>query len=281
MNFKITVLEVLLAIILFIIMQLVKNKAKEETLIYLLPNIYLIIVASIFKELKNYTFIIIILYLLFDIINEYIISNKETLIDEKNYYKDTLLTFMISIIVYNFYLLKVEDAFIDMNQFKNFIWVLIILYIYQILKKSKKTNPKKEKNDYDVRFREYVILNYAKFKNKYSYLIKNKNKTIENVLYSFIIYENYINSGLNKYIKMIKHRLNNLNVYGIMQVNSDKYLSDEESIVITKNKVVNKYNKIKNNDINIIEELIKTKYSDKFVIKEIIKINDIIEDFNK
>ena len=80
---------------------------------------------------------------------------------------------------------------------------------------------------------------------------------------------------------MIKHRLNNLNVYGIMQVNSDKYLSDEESIVITKNKVVNKYNKIKNNDINIIEELIKTKYSDKFVIKEIIKINDIIENFNK
>ena len=80
---------------------------------------------------------------------------------------------------------------------------------------------------------------------------------------------------------MIKHRLNNLNVYGIMQVNSDKYLSDEESIVITKNKVVNKYNKIKNNDINIIEELIKTKYSDKLVIKEIIKINDIIEDFNK
>ena len=80
---------------------------------------------------------------------------------------------------------------------------------------------------------------------------------------------------------MIKHRLNNLNVYGIMQVNSDKYLSDEESIVITKNKVVNKYNKIKNTDINIIEELIKTKYSDKLVIKEIIKINDIIEDFNK
>lgn len=262
-------------------MQLVKNKAKEETLTYLLPNIYLIIVASIFKELKNYTFIIIILYLLFDIINEYIISNKETLIDEKNYYKDTLLTFIISIIVYNFYLLKVDDAFIDMNQFKNFIWVLIILYIYQILKKSKKTNPKKEKNDYDVRFREYVILNYAKFKNKYNYLIKNKNKTIENILYSFIIYENYINSGLNKYIKMIKYRLNNLNVYGIMQVNSDKYLSDEESIVITKNKVVNKYNKIKNNDINIIEELIKTKYSDKLVIKEIIKINDIIENFNK
>lgn len=279
MSFRIIVLEILLAILLFIVMQVIKS--REGTLRYLLPNIYIIVVASIFKELKNYTFIVIILYLLFDIINEYIISNKETLIDEKNYYKDTLLTFIISIIVYNFYLLKVDDAFIDMNQFKNFIWVLIILYIYQILKKSKKTNPKKEKNDYDIRFREYVILNYAKFKNKYNYLIKNKNKTIENILYSFIIYENYINSGLNKYIRMIKYRLNNLNVYGIMQVNSNKYLSDEESIVIIKNKIVNKYNKIKNTDNNIIEDLIKIKYSDKFVIKEIIKINDIIEKFNK
>ncbi len=279
MSFRIIVLEILLAILLFIVMQVIKS--REGTLRYLLPNIYIIVVASIFKELKNYTFIVIILYLLFDIINEYIISNKETLIDEKNYYKDTLLTFIISIIVYNFYLLKVDDAFIDMNQFKNFIWVLIILYIYQILKKSKKTNPKKEKNDYDIRFREYVILNYAKFKNRYNYLIKNKNKTIENILYSFIIYENYINSGLNKYIRMIKYRLNNLNVYGIMQVNSNKYLSDEESIVIIKNKIVNKYNKIKNTDNNIIEDLIKIKYSDKFVIKEIIKINDIIEKFNK
>ena len=121
MSFRIIVLEILLAILLFIVMQVIKS--REGTLRYLLPNIYIIVVASIFKELKNYTFIVIILYLLFDIINEYIISNKETLIDEKNYYKDTLLTFIISIIVYNFYLLKVDDAFIDMNQFKNFIWV--------------------------------------------------------------------------------------------------------------------------------------------------------------
>ena len=279
MNFKVAVLEILFSILLFVIMQIVKNNNKEESLIYLLPNIYLIIIASIFKELKNYTFIIIVLYLLIDIINEYIISNKETLIDEKTYYKNTLLTFSISLIIYNFYLLKVDDAFVDMNQFKNFIWVLIILYFYQILKRSNKST-KTKKNNYDLRFKEYVILNYAKFKSKYSYLIKTKNKDIENIIYSMLIYENYLNSGLNKYVKRIKNRFYNLNIYGIMQVNSDHFISDEESIVIVKNKIVNKYNKIKNKD-DFKTLLIKEKYSDKTSIEEIFKILKIIEDFNK
>lgn len=279
MNFKVAVLEILFSILLFVIMQIVKNNNKEESLIYLLPNIYLIIIASIFKELKNYTFIIIVLYLLIDIINEYIISNKETLIDEKAYYKNTLLTFSISLIIYNFYLLKVDDAFVDINQFKNFIWVLIILYFYQILKRSNKST-KTKKNNYDLRFKEYVILNYAKFKSKYSYLIKTKNKDIENIIYSMLIYENYLNSGLNKYVKRIKNRFYNLNIYGIMQVNSDHFISDEESIVIVKNKIVNKYNKIKNKD-DFKALLIKEKYSDKTSIEEIFKILKIIEDFNK
>ena len=279
MNFKIAVLEILLSILLFIIMQVIK-KNKEETLRYLLPNIYIIIVASISNELKNYTFIIIILYLLFDIINEFIISNKETLIDERTYYKDTLLTFLLSIIVYNFYLLKVDNAFVDMNQFKNFIWVLIILYFYQILKKNKTLEIKNKKNNYDVRFREYVILNYAKFKSKYNYLIKTKNKDIENLLYSIMIYENYLNSGLSKYVKFLKNRFYNVNIYGIMQVQADKYLTNEESIVIVKNKLISKYNKIKDKD-NIIDKLIEEKYNDKESIKEIKKILDIILNFNK
>ena len=166
-----------------------------------------------------------------------------------------------------------------MNQFKNFIWVLIILYFYQILKRSNKST-KTKKNNYDLRFKEYVILNYAKFKSKYSYLIKTKNKDIENIIYSMLIYENYLNSGLNKYVKRIKNRFYNLNIYGIMQVNSDHFISDEESIVIVKNKIVNKYNKIKNKD-DFKALLIKEKYSDKTSIEEIFKILKIIEDFNK
>ena len=94
-----------------------------------------------------------------------------------------------------------------------------------------------------------------------------------------LIYESLINSGLNKYLKRIRNRINQVNIYGIMNVNSNHFITDEESIVIVKDKLVNKYHHLKK-DSNTLE-LIKVKYQDKESIFEINKILKIIEDFNK
>lgn len=279
MNFFIVIYEILLALLLFIMMEVIKNKTKEDSLIYLFPNIYLILVASVFTSLKNYTLIILILYLLFDIINTYVLSQKESLIEDSIYFKNILITFIIGLIIYNFYLLPVDNAFFNINEFKNFIWVLVILYLYQLFKNSNIKDKKIIKNNYDKHFKEYVILNYAKFKNRYSYLIKVKNKDIENVLYSMLIYESLVNSGLSKCLKRIRNRINQVNIYGIMNVNSNHFITDEESIVIVKDKLVKKYHHLKK-DCNTLE-LIKVKYQDKESIFEIKKILKIIEDFNK
>ena len=279
MNFMTFIYEILLALLLFIMMEVIKNKTKEDSLIYLFPNIYIILVASIFTSLKNYTLIILILYLLLDIINTYVLSQKESLIEDSIYFKNILITFIIGLIIYNFYLLPVDNAFFNINEFKNFIWVLVILYLYQLFKNSNIKDKKIIKNNYDKYFQEYVILNYAKFKNRYSYLIKVKNKDIENVLYSMLIYESLVNSGLSKYLKRIRNRINQVNIYGIMNVNSNHFITDEESIVIVKDKLVKKYHHLKK-DCNTLE-LIKVKYQDKESIFEIKKILKIIEDFNK
>ena len=279
MNFTTFIYEILLTLLLFIVMGVIKKKTKEDSLIYLFPNIYIILVASIFTSLKNYTLIILILYLLLDIINTYVLSQKESLIEDSIYFKNILITFIIGLIIYNFYLLPVDNAFFNINDFKNFIWVLVILYLYQLFKNSNMKDKKIIKNNYDKHFKEYVILNYAKFKNKYSYLIKVKNKDIENVLYSMLIYESLVNSGLNKYLKRIRNRINQVNIYGIMNVNSNHFITDEESIVIVKDKLVKKYHHLKK-DSNTLE-LIKVKYQDKESIFEINKILKIIEDFNK
>ena len=279
MNFMIVIYEILLALLLFILVEVIKKKTKEDSLIYLFPNIYIILVASIFTSLKNYTLIILILYLLLDIINTYVLSQKESLIEDSIYFKNILITFIIGLIIYNFYLLPVDNAFFNINEFKNFIWVLVILYLYQLFKNSNIKDKKIIKNNYDKHFKEYVILNYAKFKNKYSYLIKVKNKDIENVLYSMLIYENLLNHGISKYLKKIRNRINQVNIYGIMNVNSNHFITDEESIVIVKDKLVKKYHHLKK-DSNTLE-LIKVKYQDKESIFEINKILKIIEDFNK
>ena len=88
MNFMTFIYEILLALLLFIMMEVIKTKTKEDSLIYLFPNIYIILVASVFTSLKNYTLIILILYLLLDIINTYVLSQKESLIEDSIYFKN-------------------------------------------------------------------------------------------------------------------------------------------------------------------------------------------------
>ncbi len=281
MNFKLFLLEILLAFVLFFIMLFLKKK-KEETIIILIPNIYMIIVASCFNFLKNYTFLIIVFYLLIDILNIFLISKKETLVNDEIYFKDIFLIFIISLIIHNFYLLKVENPFININEFKNFIWALIIIYLYNILKKDQIKDRKMASDSYDKRYEEYVVLNYARFKNKYGYLIKNKNKNVLNVLYSFMIFENYYHSDYKRLLVKLTNKFTNSNVSGLMQVESNHFLTDEESIIIVKDKLVLKYNKIKKlADDKIVDLLIKEKYQNLEDIKKIKKILSIIEKFNK
>ena len=190
MNLGIIVLEIALAFILFIIMNFLKKKKVSRYDTIILPNIFMIIAAAIIPWFKDYTLPMLIFYLAFDVLYLIVVSKRQILEDEKEYYKTLIITLILGIIIYNFYLLKVENAFLDMEIFKNFIWVLIILYFLKKINIEEIKPKEKVEEDYNKRYQEYVVVCYAKFKNKYAYLIKTKETDIENLLYSYLIYEN-------------------------------------------------------------------------------------------
>lgn len=270
MNLLIVLLEILLSFILFLLMNYLGDKRINRVDSILLPNIIMILLASMFTRLKNYMILFIIFYLVFDFLYLFVISKKDLLINKKNYYLNTLYTLVIGIIIYEFFLMKVKYAYVDMEVFKNFIWVLIILYLYNKLNLKTIKLAEIEKENYDECFKEFVVVNYARFKNKYAYLIKT-NSDIENILYSFMIYEEYNKS--KNVIDVIKNKITNHS--GIMNINSNKKITDEESIVIVKEKLENKYKKLRSNKI---ESLIKDNYSNK-ELKDIKNIYDILIKF--
>ncbi len=283
MNLGIIILEIGLGFCLFLIMNFLKKKKISRYDLIILPNILMIILASIMPWFKDYTLPLLIFYLAFDVLYIAIISKKQILEDEKEYYKTLALTLLLGIIIYNFYLLKVTKAFLDMEIFKNFIWVLIILYFLKKIN-IEEIKPKEERElDYKKRYQEYVVVNYAKFKNKYAYLIKVKDKDIENILYSFLIYENYLHGSIYRLFNNIKNNLVKGNSkYGIMGVKSDHYITNEEAIVIMKEQLEGKLKRIKKgNREDNLKKLINEKYKVSKDVKEVIKIMDIIEEFNK
>ena len=236
----------------------------------LIPNISMILLASIFTKLKNYMILFIIFYLVIDFIYIFLISKKSLIIDNKNYYINSILTFALGIIIYEFFLLKVEYAYVNMEVFKNFIWVMIILYFYNKLNLKSIKLEESEKENFDLRFKEFVVISYAKLKNKYHYLIKT-NEDIENLLYSFLIYDNYRKN--TNIISIIKDKISNKK----LNIESDHKLTMEESIVMMLEKLESKNKRIKNKD-DRIEKLIKDNYKNDDY-KEIIKIFDIIKSF--
>ena len=283
MNLGIIILEIGLGFCLFLIMNFLKKKKISRYDLIILPNILMIILASIMPWFKDYTLPLLIFYLAFDVLYIAIISKKQILEDEKEYYKTLALTLLLGIIIYNFYLLKVTKAFLDMEIFKNFIWVLIILYFLKKIN-IEEIKPKEERElDYKKRYQEYVVVNYAKFKNKYAYLIKVKDKDIDNLLYSFLIYENYLHGSIYRLFNNIKNNLVKGNSkYGIMGVKSDHYITNEEAIVIMKEQLEGKLKRIKKgNREDNLKKLINEKYKVSKDVKEVIKIMDIIEEFNK
>ena len=230
----------------------------------LIPNISMIILSSLFTKLKNYMILFLIFYLVLDFVYTFLISKKELLIDTKNYYINSIITLGIGIIIYQFFLTKVEYAYVDMEVFKNFIWVMIIMYFYNKLNIKSIKLEKFETDNYDKYYREFVVVTYAKLKNKYGYLIKSS-KEIEDILYSFMI-----NDTLKKnknIISLIKDRLR-----------TKEKITMEEYIVTTKEKLENKVKRIRNKQ-NIVDSLIKDNYKDSSDIENIKKILDIIKEF--
>ena len=151
------------------------------------------------------------------------------------------------------------------------------MYFYQKFNLKSIKLDKFENDNQDKTFQEFVVICYAKVKNKYGYLIKT-DSVVENILYSFMIYETYNKS--DKYLINLKNRIKSKNnYYSILNIESNTKLSDEEAIVLIKEKLENKYKKIKK-DQDVEEKLIKEKYKQNKDIKEVKNILNIIKEFN-
>ena len=277
MNLLIIVIELLLAIVLFFMMNILKENKLNRIDTIVIPNISMIILACVFPKLKDYMILLLFFYLILDFIYVFLITKQGLFKNEKVYYLNIFLSLIFGLCVYHFFLLKVDYAFIDMNVFKNFIWILIILYFYQKINLKSIKLDKFEEDNKDKTFQEFVVVCYAKLKNKYGYLIKT-DSIIEDMLYSYMIYETYKKS--DKYLINLKNKFKSKkHYYSILNIESDTKLTDEEAIVLIKEKLENKYKKIKK-DKDVEEKLIKEKYKTNKDIKEIENILNILKDFN-
>ena len=280
MNLLTLILQIILTIPLTMLLTYFNKKENRRLNQLLIPSVYIILVAAILPIVKENIFLIVVFEIF--IRNFYItnIINNEKEINNTTFIIESLLSIVISVLTYNLFISKVDTVIPDPESIRPFIWFLIVIfivYLYKISTKDVKIKNEIKKTTYK---REKNILQYAKFKNKYSYLIKSKNKVINNTIYAIMVYNDYntpqIKRSINSYVGTITKKETK---YGIMQIPSYEKISDEDSILFTINEFERriKNNKSKTKDIF---DILTSSYNEKEK-KDIKKIYDDIVEFSK
>ena len=271
------------------ILKKIEIKKRDNLVDYVVAaNIYMIVLSGIFdfyKILNNNDNIFVIIFFL--VLGEilYLILVKERTILKYNDYnlKKYFITlgssYLVNILIIN----RVDNIFPSMENVKLLVWLFIIGYVFVYIKNNIVIKLPVNNNISFSEDREYIVMQYAKFKSKYSTFISSKYNYLSQVIYSMMIYENYNRPELMRRIDLLKYRLfREENKFGIMQIEKKEPISDIESIEFVLKRLEKIYSaniKSKMSEGDSVKILIKKYY--KKEVSEVISIYNIINKFNE
>ena len=231
------------------------------------PVVYLIIISSILYKLElDYyvcnVYIISILYVLIRL-SVNLMTNRSLLMNWIRQFSYWFFIIVFSVLAYNYLIKDRQNITPDLTTIANELWIIILLFIYQLFNNIKLSSDKtiKRKN-------RYITSRYEKFNRQYDNLIHNYfgNDKLEALTYSIMIYEDFNRPAIVRFFEKISFQIKKKpHTLGIMQFYTNKYITDKESLELGIQKIKKDYKTVKN-EIQLT--------SDYFIIKEVaIKYN--------
>lgn len=273
---------IFIAFVMFIVIKFLDNKYKFTKLEKLIVSLIILLFVSglCYKYAIKYTdniFLVFVFVLVIDVIyNSYFIEKDFFDKNENNilyYVVLVLLAFFINQTFIN----EVTQVFLTGEDLRILLWAFSFIFIYSMCKNRKIFSNTTSTVNNNIS-RNMVLVNYAKLKDKYYDECNYSNKDISNIIYSLMIYENHKRSKILRNYDYFVFRLNGKkSKLGIMQVESNKYITDVESIELVHKKIEKIYDKKKTGKKVNIESIIK-EY-DKENYENIMYIFDIIKKF--
>ncbi|MBO0450387.1 hypothetical protein JZO76_12740 [Enterococcus sp. MJM12] len=207
-----------------------------------ISNIYILLLneMNIAKPYVNNLYFVVIGYLLIRYFVIFFILQRKSLLNFRYEFTLVTLTLLGTYIVFDKFIRSGISIMIPIDDFKNEIVLLLILFLYDIFKNSLVTVFKDR--DVTSRREKYIRNRYSYFFDKYnSYILSNigeefkidKEITRKFILlvYSFIIYENFSRPKFYRLVEFVVSKFSSGRYStGIMQVQSKYTLDDKESI---------------------------------------------------
>jgi len=207
-----------------------------------IPNLVIVIAGGCFHSLqmpdfyKNIYIVTILYFLLKNFVVLFILRRKE-LWNFVYEFSIASISVLVSILIYFKLLDENFSIFINLEDFKNEIWLLIVLFLSHFVKKFLDEKIKQKDVCTTEMKNNYIINRYLKFKNKYSDLLTIEKK-YHNFVYSIMIYEDFNrNSVIRKLEYLVAFFTRRSMTLGIMQIKSKTIISNERSIIMACQKI--------------------------------------------
>ena len=253
------ILYIVCGIVFYFAIEFINRKislSKVDKIVFL--NVFNIIVSGLlFRYSIRYTdniFLVFVFVMITDIIYNTYIIDRDFFDRQRGGISYYIVLVITGFIINQEFINKVNSVFLSGDEFRLILWLLIIVYFYNLFKNEKIFN-KNISSDKKVISINNILSNYAKFKYSYYDDCNHDNKDISNILYAIMIYEDNKRNKVLRNLDYFKYKLNGKkNKFGIMQIESKKFISDSESIDLAYKKILKIYNilKTKSKDINKI-----------------------------
>lgn len=155
-----------------------------------------------------------------------ILVGRSSVIDWYKLIVTSVLAIAISYIVYTNFIENRKFLIPDEKDIATAIWFSLVAYIYRTLNMISSSERDQKRN------RDYILTSYEKLHSKYNIIISELTDKKEEVLmiYAVMIYENFNRNLFVRFLEKMFFFTGRIKTTGIMQVNSDSYLSDMESV---------------------------------------------------
>lgn len=260
MEFLVFISYVFFAFLLFMFLNFIVKRFSLTKIQYVLfTNIFLVFLASVasYFHLNAFCddiFIIVIFEFLIRMLYTTYLLEKDFFSKEEGVLPLYLGNVVVAYLLNQFIIRQVDMVFLNPEQLKFLLWVFIILFIYHFFHRQDMVSIQNSTKKFSIAERgQYIILQYAKMKQKYGKDISVQGD-MRFLIYAIMIFENYKRPSFFRQLDYFRYQFDHVpKKQGIMQVDSKKILSDIESIEFVEKKLekLQEKKKSKKNDIDV------------------------------
>lgn len=233
------IIYLILGFIYFLIITFINSKykiTKVQKMIF--SVILLMITAGIFfnfaiKYVDN-IFLSYVFLMIFDIVYVSYFLEKDFFDKEDKNIHYYIILILVGFFINQEFFNDVTSVFLTGSDLRLILWSFVIIFMYNFCKEKEIINNKSNDKNKNISV-DYILTNYAKLKYKYFDYCDLEDKTLSNVLYAIMIYRSSKRSKFLRNYDYFIFRLNGkTSKLSIMQVNTNKYITDVEGINIVK-----------------------------------------------